>query len=198
MAIYDLPELGYSHDALEPVLTERMVELHHDKHHAAYVKGANDTLDLLAQARQSEDFGAIAGLERALAFNVSGHVLHSVLWKNLSPDAASRPTGDLAAAIKRDLGSFDSARSHLAAAATTIQGSGWAALVWEPCSGRLQVAQVHDHQASLHVGSQPLLVIDGWEHAYYLKYETDKEAYVDALWQIIDWDDVAARFSSVH
>ncbi len=197
MTTYELPELTYTYDALEPVLTARMVELHHDKHHAAYVKGANEAMESLARARESEDFGAIAGLERALAFNVSGHVLHSVLWTNLSPDAASRPSGDLASAIKGDLGSFDTARSHLAAAATSIQGAGWAALVWEPCSGRLQVAQIHDHHANLSVGGYPLLVIDGWEHAYYLKYENDKEAYVDALWQIIDWDDVASRFAAV-
>jgi len=198
MADYVLPDLPYDFAALEPHYSGQILELHHDKHHAAYVGGANATLEKLAEARSKDDFGAIVGLEKTLAFNVSGHVLHSIFWKNLSPDGGDRPEGDLAAAIDEHFGSFDAFRAQLTQATTTIQGSGWGALAWEPLGQRLLVEQVYDHQGNVGNGSIPLLVFDAWEHAFYLQYKNVKADFVTALWKIVNWADVAERFSSAR
>jgi Fe-Mn family superoxide dismutase len=191
---YTLPDLDYDFGALEPFYSAQMLELHHDKHHAAYVKGLNDVLGQLDEARSSDDFDTITGLEKKLAFNLSGHVLHTLFWKNLSPDGGDKPQGELAAAIDEFFGSFDRFRRQLAEATTTVQGSGWGALAWEPLGGRLYVAQVYDHQDNIGQSSGPLLVVDAWEHAYYLQYQNRRADYVDAIWNIVDWNDVAARF----
>jgi superoxide dismutase, Fe-Mn family len=196
MAQYSLPDLPYDFAALEPHYSGQILELHHDKHHAAYVAGANTTLEKLADARAKEDFSGIVGLEKTLAFNVSGHVLHSIFWKNLSPDGGDKPTGELAAAIDEFFGGFEAFKAQLNQASATIQGSGWGALAWEPLGGRLLVEQVYDHQGNVGNGSIPLLVFDAWEHAYYLQYKNVKADFFAALWNIIHWDDVAARFAA--
>jgi Fe-Mn family superoxide dismutase len=198
VATYTLPDLPYDFGALEPHYSAEVLELHHDKHHAAYVKGANETLEKLQVARQLEDFDAIVGLEKSLAFNVSGHVLHSLFWRNLSPDGGGRPEGELAAAIDASFGSFEAFRKHLSAATTSVQGSGWGALAWEPLGQRLIVEQVYDHQGNLGNGSGPILVIDAWEHAFYLQYKNVKADYVDAIWNIVNWVDVSDRFERVR
>jgi Fe-Mn family superoxide dismutase len=198
MAAYTLPDLPYDFGALEPHYSAEILELHHDKHHAAYVTGANTALEKLEKARTSEDFDSIVGLEKALAFNVSGHVLHSLFWKNLSPDGGGKPEGELAAAIDEFFGSFDAFKAHLSAVTTTVQGSGWGALAWEPIGQRLIVEQVYDHQGNIGNGSGPILVIDAWEHAFYLQYKNVKADYVKAIWNIVDWADVSARFDKVR
>jgi superoxide dismutase, Fe-Mn family len=194
MPKYTLPELPYDYAALEPHLSARILELHHDKHHAAYVAGANTVFEKLAEARASDDFGSINQLEKNLAFHLSGHILHSIFWRNLSPDGGGKPEGDLAAAIDQHLGSFDAFQAQLTEAATNVQGSGWGALSWEPLGGRLIVEQVYDHQGNVGQGGPPLLVLDMWEHAYYLQYENRKAEWVDAFWELINWEDVNARF----
>ena len=191
---YTLPELPYDYAALEPHISGQIMELHHDKHHAAYVKGANTALEKLADARESDDFGAISKLQKDLAFNLSGHVLHTLFWKNLSPHGGDKPEGELAAAIDEFFGGFDAFRGHLTQAAATVQGSGWGALTWEPIGERLYIEQVYDHQGNVGQGGVPLLVIDAWEHAYYLQYENRRADYVEAIWNVLDWEDVAARF----
>jgi Fe-Mn family superoxide dismutase len=196
MADYSLPDLPYDFGALEPHYSGQILELHHDKHHAAYVAGANTTLEKLAEARAKEEYGTIVGLEKTLAFNVSGHVLHSIFWKNLSPDGGDRPAGELASALDEHFGSFDAFRAQLTQATTTIQGSGWGVLAWEPLGRRLLVEQVYDHQGNVGNGSVPLLVFDAWEHAFYLQYKNVKADFVAALWQIVNWADVAARFEA--
>jgi Fe-Mn family superoxide dismutase len=193
MTRYQLPSLAYDYGALEPHVAGRIMELHHGKHHAAYVEKANATLDAIAEARDRNDFAAIAPLERALSFHLSGHVLHSLFWSNLSPDGGGKPTGDLAAAITDGFGSFDRFRAQMIATAATVTGSGWAALVWEPTGQRLVATQVHDHQSDLIQGSEPIMVIDAWEHAYYLQYENRKKEFFEALWNVWSWDDIAAR-----
>jgi superoxide dismutase, Fe-Mn family len=198
MADYSLPDLPYDYAALEPHYSGQILELHHDKHHAAYVAGANTTLEKLAAARETEDYGAIVGLEKTLAFNVSGHVLHSIFWKNLSPDGGDEPTGALASAIDEHFGSFAGFRAQLTQATTTIQGSGWGVLAWEPLGRRLLVEQVYDHQGNVGNGSVPLLVFDAWEHAFYLQYKNVKADFVAALWKIVAWDDVAARLEQAR
>jgi Fe-Mn family superoxide dismutase len=198
MAAYSLPDLPYDFGALEPHYSAEMLQLHHDKHHAAYVKGANDTLEKLEAARTSDDFDTIVGLQKSLAFNVSGHVMHSLFWKNLSPDGGDKPQGDLASAIDEFFDDFDAFKAQLTAVTTSIQGSGWGALAWEPTGQRLIIEQVYDHQGNVGNGSGPIFVIDAWEHAFYLQYKNVKADYVAAIWNIVNWTDVAERFARVR
>ena len=193
MPQYRLPDLRYDYGALEPHISGRIMELHHDKHHAAYVKGANTTIEKLQQAREKDDLSTLAGLEKALAFHLSGHVLHSLFWQNLAPKAGGRPSGELAAAINEHFGSFDKLKRQLTEVAGTIMGSGWAALMWEPLGKRLITAQIYDHQSNVNQAGVPLLVLDAWEHAFYLQYENRKTEFFDAIWNVVSWDDVAGR-----
>jgi Fe-Mn family superoxide dismutase len=197
MALYELPELPYDYSALEPYYSAQALELHHDKHHKAYVDGANTTFEKLGQARDSGDFGTINQLEKNMAFHLSGHVLHSLLWMNMSPDGGGEAEGELAAAVKESFGSFDALRAQMSEAANNVQGSGWAALSWEPLGRRLIVEQVYDHQGNVGQGGPPLLALDMWEHAYYLQYKNVKKDWVDAFWNIVNWPDVANRFDRV-
>lgn len=196
MQRYSLPDLTYDYAALEPWYSAEVLELHHGKHHAAYVKGANDAIDALDAARESDDFAQLTMLEKNLAFHLSGHVLHSLLWQNLSPAGGGEPDGPLAAAIQEHFGSFDRFRRHLSAATATVQGVGWGALAWEPMGQRLVVEQIYDHQGNIGQAAVPLLVIDSWEHAYYLQYRNVKADYIDAMWNLVDWTDVSRRFDA--
>jgi len=198
MAQYTLPDLPYDYGALEPYISGKIMRLHHDKHHRAYVTGANQALDALADARARDDFSRTAALERSLAFNVSGHVLHSLFWQNLAPRAGGEPTGALADQVKRDFGDFSRFRAELTSAAATIMGSGWAALTWDPLSKRLLTAQIHDHQNEITQGGVPILVLDAWEHAYYLQYGPEKKTYLEAIWNVWNWADAGRRFESVR
>jgi Fe-Mn family superoxide dismutase len=198
MATYSLPELPYDYSALEPHYSAKLLELHHGKHHAAYVSGANTTLEKLAEARAKGDFAAINQLQKNLAFHLSGHVLHSVFWKNLNPKGGGKPTGELSSAIGEFFGGFEGFQSQLSEGALAIQGSGWGALAWEPLAKRLVVEQVYDHQGNIGNGTVPLLVLDMWEHAYYLQYQNNKAAWVKSYWKLVDWADVTRRFESVR
>lgn len=196
MDSYTLPELPYDYSALEPHYRADNLEVHHSKHHAAYVAGANSTLERLGEARQAENYTGLVGLEKTLAFNVSGHVLHSMFWQNLSPDGGGRPQGELAAAIDEHFGSFEAFRAQLTQASVGVQGSGWGALVYEPLGGRLLVEQIYDHHGNLANGAVPLLVIDVWEHAYYLQYRNLRADFVGAIWNVLNWPDVARRLEA--
>ncbi len=198
MSKYVLPDLQYDYGALEPHISGKIMELHHDKHHAAYVKGANTALEKLDEAREKEDFTRVAAVEKALAFNLSGHVLHSLFWQNLTPKADDRPAGDLAEALRKDFGSFEKLKKQMNEVAATIMGSGWAALVWEPIAGRLLTTQIYDHQSNLAQSGIPIMVIDAWEHAFYLQYQNRKTEYFDAIWNCWNWEDVADRFEAAR
>ncbi|MFC8800665.1 superoxide dismutase [Promicromonospora sp. NPDC057138] len=193
MPVYTLPDLPYDYAALEPHISGRIMELHHDKHHATYVAGANAALDALAQARESGDLAAVNLHEKNLAFNLGGHTNHTVFWHNLSPDGGGEPDGELAAAIADQFGSFAAFQAHFAAVATGIQGSGWAVLGWDSIGGRLLVFQLFDQQANVPLGVTPLLMLDMWEHAFYLDYLNVKADYVKAFWNLANWSDVAGR-----
>ncbi len=195
MTAYTLPDLTYDYGALEPYISGEIMALHHGKHHAGYVTGVNTTLDKLEAAREARQFDTIVLLERNLAFHLSGHVLHSIFWKNLSPDGGGTPNGDLAAAIDEWFGSFDAFRAQMSSATTSVQGSGWGALSWDTLGNRLYVEQVYDHQGNIGQSGIPLLVIDAWEHAYYLQYKNDRASFVEAVWNVVDWNDVAERFA---
>ena len=194
MTTYELPDLKYDYGALEPHLIGEIVELHHDKHHAGYVAGANTAIERLADARAKGEFDAIVGLEKNLAFHVSGHVLHTLYWTNLSPSGGDKPDGALAVAIDDHFGSFDQFRGQLTHVTASVQGSGWGSLAWDSLGERLYIEQVYDHQGNIGQGGIPLLVIDAWEHAYYLQYKNARAPYIDAIWNLIDWADVGARF----
>ena len=191
---YTLPDLAYDPGALEPHLSARIVELHHGKHHAAYVAAANATLDKLAEARAADRWDTIVGLEKSLAFNLGGHVLHSIYWTNLSPDGGGEPAGALADAIGTSFGSFAAFKAQLSQATITAQGSGWGLLTYEPLGKQLIVEQLEVHHESTVLGGVPILAIDAWEHAYYLQYENRRADYVTAIWNIINWPDVERRW----
>jgi len=191
---YVLPDLPYDYAALEPHISAEIMRLHHDKHHRAYVDGANQALDELSEARRTNDFARIAAIEHRLAFNVSGHVLHSLFWQNLMPGGGDRPDGAFAAQIAQDFGSFDTFKTQMIRAASTIMGAGWAALAWDPASLRLLTVQIHDHQSDIAQGSIPIMVLDAWEHAYYLQYRTDKARFFEAVWNLWNWEDISTRY----
>ena len=195
MASYTLPDLPYELTALEPHYSARALELHHAKHHQAYVDGANKTIDALDKARDDDDFSALGALEKSLAFHVSGHLLHSVFWRTLSPDGGGAPEGELSDAIFEMFGSVERLKAQLSSATISLQGSGWGALHWEPMAERLIVTQVYDHQSNVAQSASPLLVIDGWEHAFYLDHQTDKASWLDAFWAMVNWPEVADRFA---
>ena len=198
MTQYVLPDLRYDYGALEPHVSGRIMELHHDRHHAGYVKGANEAIEQLHEARNKGDFTRLATLERALAFNLSGHILHSLFWQNLTPRGEQRPFGTLAEAIDGDFGSFDAFKRQFTQAASTIMGSGWAALVWEPVGGRLLTTQIYDHQSNQSQAGVPLMVVDAWEHAYYLQYENRKADFFQAAWHVWNWKDIDERFQAAR
>ena len=198
MSNYTLPDLRYDYGALEPHISGKIMELHHDKHHAAYVKGANTALEKLDEARDKDDFSRLGALEKALAFNLSGHVLHSLFWQNLTPKGGGRPQGELAAAIDEHLGGFDKMKKQMTEVAGTIMGSGWAALVWEPVGKRLLTTQIYDHQSNLAQAGVPILVLDAWEHAFYLQYQNRKTEFFEAIWNVWNWQDAAERFEQAR
>jgi Fe-Mn family superoxide dismutase len=195
MADYTLPELAYDYSALEPSISGAIMELHHSKHHQAYVTGANAALAALAEARDKGDLGGVNKLEKDLAFNLGGHVNHSIFWTNMSPDGGDKPTGDVAAAIDDQFGSFDKFSAHFTAAALGVQGSGWAALMYDSIGKNLIINQFFDQQSNFAAGTVPLLLLDVWEHAYYLDYKNVRADYVKAFWNIVNWDNVQTRFA---
>jgi superoxide dismutase, Fe-Mn family len=196
MAEYTLPDLAYDYGALAPHIAPEIMELHHSKHHNTYVTALNDTLEKLAAAREKGDFGAIVGLEKTLSFNLGGHINHSIFWKNLSPDGGGKPTGELAAAIDDQFGSFDAFQGQFTAAASTIQGSGWAILAREPIANKLLIFQLFDQQANVPVGLTPVVMLDMWEHAFYLQYKNVKPDYIKAWWNVVNWADAQDRFGA--
>jgi superoxide dismutase, Fe-Mn family len=196
MSEYILPDLAYDPGSLEPHLSGQIVDLHHSKHHAAYVAGANTALEKLAEARAAGKYETLVGLEKSLAFNLGGHMLHTMYWANLSPDGGDKPVGDLAAAIDDQFGSFDAFRAHFGQTTTLVQGSGWGILSYEPLGRRLIIEQLEVHHQNTTLGAIPLLAIDAWEHAYYLQYQNRRADYVEAIWNIINWADVARRFAA--
>nr|WP_049972638.1 superoxide dismutase [Haladaptatus cibarius] len=195
---YELPPLPYDYDALEPHIDQRIMKLHHDKHHQGYVDGANKALKTLSQMRQAGDFEEVKAVKRDLSFNLSGHVNHSVFWENMSPNGGGKPDGDLASAIQSDFGSFNAFKDEFAAAAENVEGSGWGMLVYDHLAEKLLTIQAENHNNRAIQGATPLLVLDVWEHAYYLQYENDRGSYIDAFWQVVNWDDVATRYQHAH
>nr|WP_265523745.1 superoxide dismutase [Oerskovia sp. JB1-3-2] len=195
MAVYSLPDLTFDYGALEPHISGRIMELHHSKHHQAYVTGANTALDKLAEARDSGDLAAVNLHEKNLAFNLGGHINHSAFWTNLSPEGGGEPTGDIATAIDQDFGSFAKFKAHFAAVAAGVQGSGWAILAYDTVGQKLIIVQLYDQQGNIPLGLVPIVLLDVWEHAYYLDYQNVRADYVTAWWNIVNWADADARLT---
>ena len=191
---YTLPNLSYELDALAPVISEQIMTLHHGTHHQAYVKGANETLEKLAELAPSDD---PSPLLRALSFHVSGHALHSLFWNSMTPNGSGVPSPALKVHIDSSFGSIEKLVGRLTTTVEKLSGSGWAALVWEPTASRLLVTQIHDHQHDQITGATPVLVIDAWEHAFYLQYGAAKAKWAKAFWDIADWEGVAARVDAI-
>ncbi len=192
---YKLPDLPYAYDALEPYYDEQTVRLHHDAHHKGYVDGLNNAVTKLAEARAAGDFALVKHWERELAFHGAGHILHCLFWDNMSPDGGGEPQGDLAKQIEKDFGSFEAFKKHFSAATAAVEGSGWGILVWNPYSAKLEIMTAEKHQDLSIWGVTPLLVCDVWEHAYYLKYQNKRAAWIEAWWNLVNWPDVEARLA---
>ncbi|MBI4773762.1 MAG: superoxide dismutase [Deltaproteobacteria bacterium] len=190
-----LPPLPYAYDALEPFIDKETLTLHHDKHHAGYVKGFNEALDALAKARAEGDYSLIKHWSRELAFHGSGHVLHSLYWTNMAPKGGSGPDENLLNAINQSFGDLDKFKAQFEAATVAVEGSGWGVLAFEPYRGYLLVLQAEKHQDLTIWGVIPLLICDVWEHAYYLKYQNRRKEYVAGFMNIINWAEVGKRYS---
>ncbi|KJL32466.1 superoxide dismutase [Microbacterium oxydans] len=196
--LYTLPELPYDYSALEPHISGKIMELHHSKHHQAYVTGANTALEQLAAARSAGDLAVVNKLEKDLAFNLGGHINHSVFWQNLSPEGGGAPEGELEAALVDAFGSIDAFRAHFTATALGVQGSGWAVLAWDSVGASPVIFQLFDQQGNAPLGVIPLLQLDVWEHAYYLDYLNVRADYVKAFWNLVNWPDVQRRFQAAR
>lgn len=198
MVAYTLPELPYDYAALEPHISARIMELHHSKHHQAYVDGANAALSQMAEARETGSLQNVNKLEKDLAFHLGGHVNHSIFWTNLQGHGVARPEGEIAAALDEFFGSYDKFVAHFTAAAMGIQGSGWAVLSYDPVGKQLVIQQLFDQQSNTAQGTTPVLQLDMWEHAFYLDYLNVKGDYVKAFWNIVNWENVAQRFEAAR
>jgi len=198
---YTLPPLPYPYNALEPHIDEKTMMLHHDIHHKAYVDGLNNAMKKLAEARaaapESPPFALVKHWSREIAFHGSGHFLHVIFWNNLGPAASSgAPSGELAAALTTDFGSMDAFKAQFNAASTAVEGSGWGILGYQPMGKKLVVMQAEKHQNLTQWGIVPLLVVDVWEHAYYLKYQNKRGDYVKAFWNVVNWMNVSERYAA--
>lgn len=198
--MYDLPKLGYDYDALAPVISEDLLRLHLDKHHAAYVKGANTILEKMDKARaDNADFDTKATFKE-LSFHIGGHLLHSLFWENLAPrgkGGGEKPSGKIAKVIEEEFGTFERFKKVFSQTATSTEGSGWAALTFCKKTGRPIIMQVEKHNTNVYPMFRILLVLDVWEHAYYLDYQNDRGKFVEAFWTIVNWTEVNKRLEDI-
>lgn len=189
-----LPELPYDYDALAPIISPEIMQLHHSKHHAAYVANYNIALEKYSAAEAAGDVQAMIALQPAIKFNGGGHVNHSIFWKNLAPvKDCTPPERELAAAIEAEFGSLDTMIGKFNVAAAGVQGSGWGWLGYNAATGKLQITTTANQDPCISTGLVPLLGIDVWEHAYYLQYKNVRPDYLKAVWQVVNWTDVHAR-----
>ena len=198
--LYLLPNLPYDYAALAPHLSEELLKLHHDKHHAAYVTGANAILQKMDKARaDNTDFDTKATFKE-LSFHIGGHILHSLFWENLAAagkDGGGKPSGKIEKVISEEYGSFDRFKKLFSQAATSVEGSGWAALTFCKGTQRPIMMQVEKHNTNVYPQFKILMVLDVWEHAYYLDYKNDRGKFVEAFWNIVNWSEVNHRLEKI-
>jgi len=196
---YTLPQLPYKYDELQPYISQEQLTLHHQKHHQAYVNGANAILERLDKAHKEGADLDIKATLKELSFHIGGHLLHSLFWANLAPAGKGRgkPTGTLGAALDKEFGSFERFKREFSLAATSAEGSGWAALTFCRQTNRPIIMQIEKHNTNVYPMFTILMAIDVWEHAYYLDYKNDRAKFVDALWNIVNWDEVNKRLERI-
>jgi superoxide dismutase, Fe-Mn family len=196
---YTLPDLPFAFNALEPYMSEAQLRLHHDKHHAAYVNGANALFEKLDKARQAGTDLDLKATQKELSFQAGGHILHLLFWQNLAPAAntAREPGGVLSGALKNEFGSFDRFKKEFSSVAASTEGSGWAALARCGMTGRLLIMQIEKHNVNVYPHLRILMVLDVWEHAYYLDYRNERPRFVEAFWNIVNWDEVNKRLEAL-
>jgi Fe-Mn family superoxide dismutase len=192
---YTLPELPYKYDALSPHISEGQLKIHHQNHHQGYVAGANSTLEKLEKARRENTDLDMKSTLKALSFHIGGHLLHSLFWPNMSPagKGGGKPGGTIGDAIGKEFGSFERFRKEFSEAANSVEGSGWAALTWCRQTGRPIIMQIEKHNNNVYPMFRILMVLDVWEHAYYLDYKNQRAKFVDAFWNLVNWDEVDKR-----
>jgi len=196
---YALPQLLYGYDELQPYISQEQLTLHHQKHHQAYVNSANAILERLDKARkEGTDFDVKATLKE-LSFHIGGHLLHSLFWPNMTPSGkgGGNPTGALGTALEKEFGSFERFKKEFSLAATSVEGSGWAALSFCRQTNRPMIMQIEKHNTNVYPMFTILMVIDVWEHAYYLDYKNERAKFVDAFWNIVNWDEVNKRLGRI-
>jgi len=197
---YSLPKLPYGYAALVPYISEEQLQLHHQKHHQAYVNGANAVFEKLDKARKENADLDMKATLKELSFHIGGFRLHNRFWENLAPagkGGGGNPKGGLAKAIDEEFGKFDRFKREFTQAAASVEGSGWAALSYCFKTGRPLIMQIEKHNVNMAPGVDILMVLDVWEHAYYLDYKNDRAKFVDAFWNIVNWDVVAQRFDKL-
>jgi len=191
---HQLPPLPYPCNALEPVISSTTLQIHHDHHHKSYVEGLNKAEHKLAEARQKRDFALIKHWERELAFHGSGHILHSIYWTVMAPvGSGGQPGTQTINLINSYFGSFPAFQEQFSEAAINVEASGWAVLVWQPAWGHMEILTAENHQNLTQWGGIPVLVLDAWEHAYYLDYQYRRADYVKSWWQLVNWFEVEKR-----
>lgn len=195
---HTLPPLPYAYNALEPYIDEKTMRIHHDKHHQSYVDGLNTAEKKLAESRKRNNFELIKHWERELAFNGAGHYLHTIFWTIMNPHGGGKPSGMLAEQIKRDFGSYDAFKNQFTEAANKVEGGGWAMLVWSPRAHRLEILQAEKHQNLSQMDIVPLLPLDVWEHAYYLKHQNERKKYIEDWWNVVYWPAAAERYEAAR
>ncbi len=196
---HELPPLPYDYSALEPYYSEETLRLHHDKHHAAYVTNWNAAEEKLSKMLEAGDFANARCISEDLAFNGSGAILHSIFWNNMKPGGGGEPSGNLANAINEGFQSFDAFKGLFLATANQVQGSGWGVLAYRPMDDDLVILGAEKHQDVTQWGVVPILVLDVWEHAYYLQYQNKRPDWTKTFMDhLVNWDDVAQRYSAAR
>ncbi len=197
---YTLPPLPYDYNALEPHIDEQTMRLHHGKHHQGYVNGLNKAVSTLKEmaGQEETDSSRLYGVQRDLSFNYGGHMLHCLFWATMGPSEGSgesgQPVGQLAEAINQSYGSFDGFKRLFKSSASGVKGSGWGILMFDLTSSRVLIKAINEHDTHFAPGAIPLLPVDVWEHAYYLKYQNDRGAYIDAWFEAVDWQAAEALY----
>ena len=187
---FSLPKLPYDYTALLPYMSEEQLKLHHDKHHQAYVNGANAIFEKLDKARKENNDIDMKATLKELSFHIGGHLLHSTFWENMAPlgKGGGKPIGAIAEVIDKEFGSFDRFKMEFTKAATSVEGSGWAALAIQQCVDRPLIMQIEKHNVNVYPSFSFLMVLDVWEHAYYVDYRNDRAKFVEGFWNVVNWD----------
>lgn len=197
--LYSLPQLKYAYNELAPYMSEQQLTIHHQKHHQAYVNGANAILEKINKARTDVADLDMKPTLKELSFNIGGHILHSLFWNNLAPanQTGLRPTGTLIDVIEKEFGSFERFKKEFTQTAVSVEGSGWASLAFCKQTNRPIIMQIEKHNVNVYPTFKILMTLDVWEHAYYIDYKNERAKFVEAFWNIVNWDQVSKRLEEL-